>query len=579
MLRSIDAAGTQDATRILRAQTRVRVDAGETPTIRVPSWDDIVRVGPRPTVTPEDRAIQRHFERAGLPSPLDPALQQEIFRRREMAKHLANSPLPEYQQGVTAAMTAVDNVQDAATTAMVATRVSIPLLGQLGTYLAPAVLAFGQIATALNWLFAGLFAWGIAYAAACQGPRAAVAQASVPAFAGLLFKGLRPFLPRGRGIPHPIPGQWQKGRMAAMMMGNPEGRRLTNARASRWARMRIGFGEALQIAQTATDVIGYGLSLGAVYGFVAETVYTGTRAGKGAPVTTRSPRVNHVLAEILGPHVEILSPAALWHREQCCRALAATPLILRDPETFGPELYALSWLTYYVSLEPLMWDAHGLRWRDAVIDALPASWRAWDVRDELTRDHLVAAGVDPDTERRWPVPGAPLELTTEQLVLEIGPEIGRALSRFLHEAPFDPLRRFVAELSVRVCERVWYFLEASPHYPTWELSPTTAVWESLVQADRWPIVSDPPDAILTAWANCERLVETTGRKYIDVEQLDRIWSDAGSPLLRITGGDGSLPIEHLTPWDPETGAPGETAFGSSVEEARRRLTELMGLNQ
>jgi len=189
-LAHIEQAGVAQARRLARARTMVRVDQAGKPGIRVPAWDDIVHVGPRTIVTPEDRAIQRDFQRRGIPSPLAPDVQLELARRQELARHIQNSPVPEYQQGVQAAMSAVDNVQDAAVTASVAARVSIPLLGQLGTWLAPAVLALGQIATLLNWVAGGLYAFGIAYALACQGVGAAFTQASVPAFAGFLFKGV-----------------------------------------------------------------------------------------------------------------------------------------------------------------------------------------------------------------------------------------------------------------------------------------------------------------------------------------------------------------------------------------------------
>jgi hypothetical protein len=574
-LQQIEDAGTTEARRLARARTMVRVDPAGAPTVRVPAWDDIIHLGPRIPVTPEDRTIQRHFERAGLPSPLDPKVQAEIARRNELAAHIRNNPVPEYQQGVTAAMTAVDNVQDAALTASVAARVTMPVLGSLGAYLAPAITALGAIGSALNWIAAALFGFGVLYALACRGPRAAAAQASVPALAGFLFKGVSAFLPRSRGINYPIPGKSNKPRFAAMMTGATGGRTPTNTAGSRWARGRPSWPELFQVAQTAYDVTGYGVTLGAVYGFVAESSYAATRAGRGEPVTPRSPRVSHELYRILGPHLEVMGRAALWHREQCARAIASAILILRDPETFGDEFYALTWLTYYVSLEPLMWDTQGISWRETVIDGLDAGWYTWDVRDPVTADALHALGANLDAPARWPVAGSPYVLTADQMVSEIAPEIARALQRWLEAAPMDPLRRFVSELAVRVTERVWYFLEASPYVPGWELATDTAIWESFIQADRWPVISDDPNAIMAAIHACQRYIEDTGHKYIDVETLDAIWERAGSPLLRIRGDGPSQPVEHLLPWDPETGAPDQIAFGSDTAQARERLRALL----
>jgi len=574
-LDGVDKLGPNHAPRLARSQAKVRVDPGKDPAVSIPAWSDIIKLGPRTTVTDEDWTIQRHYERAHLPSPLAPEIQDEIKARREMGRRMRNSAIPEYQEGVTTMLTAIDNVQDAALTASVGTRVAMPILGKFGTWLAPAVLGLASIARLLNWLNLGVFAFGVLYALACKGPKQAVAQASVPALAGFAFKGVRAVLPRMQGIPHAPPGQTQKGLMAAMMYGSPEGRALTNVRGSRWARMRITFGEALQAAQVASDLTGYGLSLGAIMGFVSESTYGAARASMGEKVHVRSPEVNHVFQSIIGPRVAQLGRGALWHHEQCARALAAAPFILRDPEAWGDELYALTWLVVYTSVEPLMWDTYQLRWRERVIDHLPAAWTPWDARDPVTRGIVEGLSMDPDRPGPWPLPGSPRELTTEKLVLEIGPEMSRALMRWLYQAPDDPLRRFVAELSLRVTERLWYWLEGHPYFPDWQLSPSTAVWESMWRDNRWPIISDAPELIAAAWAASEQYVIDTGRKYIDTPELDRIWQEHGTPLLRILGDGAAVPIEHLVPWDLETGASTDVAFGTSYAEARARLETLL----
>jgi len=397
----------------------------------------------------------------------------------------------------------------------------------------------------------------------------------VPALAGYLFKGVRAVLPRMQGIPHAPPGQTQKGRMAAMMFGSPEGRALTNNRASRWARMRFTFGEALQAAQVASDLTGYGLSLGAVMGFIGESTYGAVRASQGEKVKVRSPEVNHAFERIIGPRVAGLGRGAAWHHEQCARALASAPIILRDPEFWGDAMYALTWVTVYVSVEPLQWDTFNLRWRETVIDHLPAAWAPHEARDPVTRGILAELGIDPEHDPRWPIPRAPREISTEHLVLEMGKEIGDGLMRWLYMAPLDPLRRFIAELSMRVTERLWVWLEGHPYWPDWQLSPTTSVWESLWKGDRWPILSDDAERLVKAWAASEQYVRDTGVKYIDQLELDRIWEAAGTPLLRILGDTAEMPVEHLMPWNTETGQSNDVAYGQTTAEAKARLEQLL----
>jgi hypothetical protein len=570
-LDGLEQVGTGEAKRLAQGQLAVRVDRPKVPTINVPAWDDIIRLGPRPTLTDEDWRIQKHFERARLPSPLTEEKQQAIADRRAMVERIRNSALPEYQQGVAAMATAVDNVQDAALTASVAGRILIPAVGRLGPYIAPAVLALGNLATLLNWIGLGVYLFGIAYTLACQGPRAAIANAAVPHLAGYAFKGLRGVLPRQRGIPMPAGRGPKPGHLAAMAWGTASGRAIVNATGTRWAGLRISFGEALQAAQVASDLTGYGISLGALMGFIGETTYANQRLAQGEKVRVRSPYVNHLYDELTRPLTSRLGRGAAWHREQCCRALASAPFVLRDPELWGDTLYALTWLVVYTSVEPLAWDTQGIRWRDQIIANADAEWTAWDTRDLTTRGALEEHGIDPDAASSWPLPGSPRTITTSQLVLELGPEIARALDRWTLAAPTDPLRRFVGELAMKTTERLWAWLEDSRDYPRWSITPATAVFESLIREARWPIASDPPELLQKAWTQSELYVTTTGNKQIDQPELDRIWEHAGTPLLRLLPDTAPMPPEWFVPYDEQTSESADVAYGQTVSEARARL--------
>lgn len=574
-LEGVERVGAPNAPRLARIEQPVRVEPGKRPQITIPAWDDVLRVSSRTIVTPEDYAIQRHFERAGLRSPLAPEVQQEIAARRAMAKRIGNSAIPEYQRGVATMMTAVDNVQDSALTVAVGARITATALGRFGTWLAPAVAGFSRLALGLGWLGLALSWFGIAYAAVCGGPRDALAQWRANALAGYLFKGARALAPRARGIPTPLATGGHKGRAGIAMFGVPSGREVANHRASRWAKAKPSFGEVLQIGQVAYDHIGYGLALGAIIGFSAESSYAGARIARGETVAVRSPRVNHVLAELLAPRLGGLGRAALWHRQQCARAVAAAPLILRDPTSWGDDLYGLTWVTVYASLEPLMWDTEGLAWREPVIAALgDARWSPWDVQNPVTRGLLDELDPAPELDV-WPLPGSPRELDAERLVLELGKEMGDALARWLAVDELDPWRRFIAEMSVYVGERLWWWLEGANDWPGWTLAPATAVWESLFLASRWPVISDPPDRLLAAWAASEQYARETGEHLIPVDVLDRIWTDAGTPLLALRTGEGPVPPEFLLPWDEASGATEGVAFGRSVTEARQRLGDLL----
>lgn len=574
-LQGIEQVGTDNSKRLARAQRTVTVDGGKSPRISIPAWDDVIRTGPRTTVTPEDYAISKHFRQARLPSPLDPKIEREIQHRRDVADRIRNSAIPEYQTGVGTMVTAVDNVQDATLTLAVGGRITSTALGRFGLWMAPAVAQLSRLALAMSWLGIALSYFGIAYAAACQGPRDALSQARSQALTGYLFKGLRAASPRLRGIPTPFPSAGRKGQTGAAMFGVPSGRGVANKRASRWAKAAPSFGELLQAGQVAYDQVGYGLALGAIVGMSSETAYASARLAQGERVVVRSPDVNYVMARVLGSTVAGYGRAALWHRHQCARAVASAPIILRDPEFWGDALYGLTWLTYYASLEPLMWDTQGLAWREPMVGSLQgAAWEPWDVADPVSRGILQDVGVSL-TELRWPVPGAPAKLGAEYLVGGIGKEIGDALARWLDADPFDPWRRLIAETAMNTTERVWYWLEGGPDWPAWTLAPTAAVWESLFLGARWPVVSDPPERILAAWADSEEYARESDEHLIPVEVLDRIWRDAGSPLLRLTGGDGEVPADFFAPYDPDAPDRGDSSFGPDLYSARERLSELI----
>lgn len=573
----LEQVGVINAPRVSRAQTppAVRVEPGKQPRISIPHWDDVIRLGPRTKVSEEEYALHRHFERAGLPSPLSPELQAAIKERRSIADRIRNSAIPEYQRGLSTMMTVVDNVQDAALSLAVAGRIGIAALGRFGPWIAPAVGAMGVISTMLNWLGLALVIFGVAYALACQGPRDALSAARSNAMAGYLFKSLRLVVPRARGIPTPFPTAGSKGRHGVAMFGVPSGREVANRRASRWGKAMPSFGELLQIGQVAYDHLGYGLALGSIIGMSAESAYADARRARGEKVTVRSPEVSHVLARLMRSTLAGYGSAALWHRQQCARAVASAPFILRDPWSWGPETYALTWCVYYACLEPMMTDLEGIQWREPVIRNLRgAAFTPFADPDPVTRGVLLELGLQVDADV-WPLAGAPHELTAERIVVELGKEIGDALRKWLEEEPLDPLRRFVAELGMNVTERVWWWLEGATDWPAWKLAPSTAVWESLFLASRWPILSDPPELLQTAWANSEAYARDTGKHLIPVEVLDRIWTDAGTPLLVLRQGPGELPPETFLPVDEASRSSAGVAFGQDVATARARLEELL----
>ena len=587
---ALNKAGDPNRAAVLRGQGGAFVDPGKSPRINVPAWDGIIRVGPRPIVTPEDWATQRAAERAGVASPLSAEIQGEIARRRDFARNIPNSATPDYMAGLSQYINAVDNVQDFMATlavggrlALGAAELGLALSARLIPALAPEA---GLLAARLGARFLPVIGWallaadllnlltrvGVAlgpfYGLACGGPRDALAAAAVPFLTAGLFKGLGAIIPRRLGVPALRADKGNKskfGRAAARM---PGGRVPRFPSGSKYGPLSVSFADAITAAQVGADMIGYGVSLGGIVGAISDTAFSTARGPSTAGRVARSPRVNHAYRDLIAPRLAGLSDAALWHRQLAARTLATVPLILAEPDLGGDELYVLAWIAAYTAIEPVQWDQPGLPWRDLVAGAGDAHWFGWPVEDPGSRETVTAYGLDPDGLTPWPLPGAPLEITPRDYLEELAPRITRGLQAWLMRAPDDPLRAFVAELSGAHTERAFCWLEGSTHWPEWKLSPDVCVLESMLRANVWPVMSDDPVRLYTAWDQARRQLADESRGWLTRDELEAIFDGHGVPLLRLLAPDAPLSPAWFLPFDETTGAPGPQVSAPTLAQAR-----------
>jgi hypothetical protein len=596
MLSALDKVSDPNKAAVLRGQSGVFTDTQKSPQINVPSWNGIIRTGPRPIVSDADWATQRAFERAGQPSPLSAELQAEIGRRRDLARNIPQSATPEYMAGLSQFVNASDNVQDFLATLAVAGRLALGG-AELGLIAAGRIIpAFGPTAAAIaarvgarflpviGWtllaadilnLITRLGVWaGPFYGLACGGPRDGLAAAAVPFMAAGFFRGLGRILPRRMGVPALRASKGNKaslGRTAARM---PGGRFARPGAGGRYGPLSVSFADAITAAQVGADMAGYGVSLGGIIGAMSDTAFSTSRGGGLSAPGLRSPKVNHDYLELIGPRLRGLSDAALWHRQLAARTLATVPLLLAEPEIIGDELYILSWIAAYTAIEPVQWDQQGLPWRELVANAKGAHWFGWPVRDAGSRETVQLYGQNPDALNPWPLRGAPLEITPAHYLDELAPKIARGLERWTMAAPEDPLRAFVAELTGAYTERAWCWLEGGQHSPEWKLSPDVGVLESLLRANVWPVMSDPPERLVAAWIESRELLRQEERGWLTLDELDAIWTRQDVPLLRLLPPDAPLDPRWFLPFDEHTGQPGDMVAAPSLEQARLWAAEL-----
>lgn len=558
----------------LDAASRVAVDRPKEPRINVPMWNDVIRFGPREPLSKEDVATQRAYERAGLPSPLSQAKQDEIARRRRQADNMRNSAIPEYAQDYGGIMTAIDNVQDAALTASVAARIALFAAGRAGFAYTPFVAALWTATAILEKL--GLLAalLGPAYSLYCQGPRDAISGALAIRLAGKFFGAFVPRSARRAGLPTAVPLGRGKGQAETFMWQMPGAKRGRAGQAPRWGAVAPSWAEALQAAQTGADWTGYGISLGAIMGMIGEIAYSSARAQRGETTGLRSPTVGHEAYRLLKPQLDQLGAGALWHRHLCARAVASSWIVLQAPELLDDEGYMAAWAALYVALEPLQWDFDRIDWPRHLLPLARGPYTPLPIDDPMTRLIIEERGGDPDRPGGWPLPGSPHYIEPDQLLRDAAPRIAAGLNAWLEAKAPSPAANLVAQLSTACTERLWTWLEGTPWFPRWELSPDVALWASLFKSHRVPALGDPEAQLVDFWLRARHFIEESGRKYLSPDELDYFASQAGIELIRTVGATTSVPLVLQTP----VLQPGERDDGwiidETVEGARARLIDL-----
>lgn len=102
--------------------------------IKLPAWDDVLHVAPRPEVTAAHRAQLKAERRAGITPTLDAGVLRELERREQRALEIRESAVPGWRQQMLRVLTVLDNIEDQVSTIE---RVTRPILRKVpgGKYL------------------------------------------------------------------------------------------------------------------------------------------------------------------------------------------------------------------------------------------------------------------------------------------------------------------------------------------------------------------------------------------------------------------------------------------------------------
>ncbi|MFQ5878494.1 MAG: hypothetical protein ACE5JH_12565, partial [Acidobacteriota bacterium] len=506
--------GPDEAERRAR-DLRLRIERGESLVVRVPRWDDVVRLTPRVPISGPERVAHFRALREGRPSPLRPEQVAELDRRRGIARAIRDAAQPRFSQSFGAILTALDNVQDFFSTvaslarlAYWGVRIGAP---RLAKRLIPGIGWVLGVADLLNLLaFMGLLALP-AFAAICFGSRAALA-AGLPA---LLF-----------------------GRALKQVMGgfhglNPFSRRARLKRRLRIARRLPGLGAAIEVLQTTDQLFGVGLSFGAIVGAIVGGAFAFERGLRGEPIVVRTPPAARPLHTLLAPKLARKGLRDIEERERAAAILTEAPMLLADPDLLGEELYVEALVSYAAALDLTAELLRGEPWQELAGDngalglTVPARVREWD--PGLRAEALELQG----TDDLWAVPGTPGALGADEL-LELGASrVPEGLRRFLEPRRDTLLAMFVGATVDRIVQSLYLLFEEDPELLAFELVPDWRVIESLADANRLVNISDPPEAIWSCWQAARERAETGPGAFLSAEELEALAADAGVQLIPI----------------------------------------------
>lgn len=448
-----------DQERRRRQLQRMGITPETTREMSVPQWGDVVHITARTPVTSAQRDEWRASRREQRAPNLPPDVALELARRTNRVEAFRRSLQPEFSQSWGAMMTATDNVQDFLSSVSVGGRVVTKIGQWLFRRSLPGV---GWVQNAADLLSLGMFFGNLAlpaFAAICNGPRAALAA------------GVATALVRGAG----------KGLVSALAGSNPLARRwrVPNLPGAA-ARMGV-VGSALVIAQTTDQLTGYGISLGPLVGYTIESVYLSEARWRGQPVRFAPAPESAEWWARAHPFMSDIPTPALQDRGTAAGVLYGAPTQwTTNPEfTFDEHVRAL--IALHVALPSVLADVKKLRWDEWRPDPDTFSIPAPRVVFDPVSSASILDDLPPESAYRWPMPGAPARATVGELAAWIQPRTPAVIQGLLAQVAREPMGTFLGALWNECAEGLALLMVGDPHNMKVEWTPDHLALERMLE--------------------------------------------------------------------------------------------------
>lgn len=570
----------------LRRQKSSALIEGAPRTISIPGWDDVIHL--RPRLQPTDAQREEYWRaRAAKQTPnLAPTVVAELDRRRVRTEQSRTSAAPGWNQGFSAVLTAIDNVQDFASTVATFGRLLLwtaPVLGaplarvpDAATAARAAFLAFLDSAAG-KALVAGGRA-DLARRLAEQAGRRAAAAIVSGAGVGLAAKlGLRllpglgtailvsdilntlsllgmmanvgyallcagPKEALAAGVPMALFKRALQGEAWRWLRSNPFGQAARLRRQAKALGALPGFSNLVEVAQTTDQLFGRGASFGGLVGMLIEGANGAALLSQGTSVTidTRNFRASFG-ASINEPLAE-RSPAELLVTMQAGRVLASAPLLFLHAEDFPDDEILLTLTAYAVAFDTVARQLRGHQWQDAFAAASSSHFVPPLALDPFTRDALTAEGIEPESGSAWPIEGAPAELAGNEYVERVGIPAGEAMSRWLLARRWSDTATYPGSLIASVVDLFVSTLDDDPELAAWELTPDSRMLHSLAEEGLIPSLDAPPEALEAFWREGAAILTLRPHQTLTQRQLLPLAAKHRVTLISSLPPDAPVPL-------------------------------------
>jgi hypothetical protein len=538
---------------------------GEPNTITIPGWDSVIKIGPRPETSPAQWREYYRAQREGRPANLPPGVAGEIGRLRLMREAQRRSTQPGWANAVGNIMTAIDNVQDLASTIATLGRLLLWGVGHLAPVASAAQLLadirFASPALSLGeaaQLARALANYRALSLAARLGARAIpivgwvvlagdllnlmnlLGMAAMPLYA-LLCDGPKNALLSG--IPAAVLNGILCRKVWTAARLNPFSRTGRAARRLRSLGRLPSVGNLIEVAQVTDSLWGYGLSIGGVYGMAMEGLFALNSENAPAGTQINTSLLTNSFGLRQAERIRAMSEPQRQVYGRAARQLASVAPLMAVQADLDDETHLLTYAVTLVSLALAY---------EFFTDEGTDDWMAEILASEIsapTALHPNIAALMEDTPAvlhgtgRFAVPGNPRTMTAAAYITYYGPRIGAAAA-----ALFTPRRDTWEGAFIGACintgtDWAWQLIARDDHAIRWELSTDFKILTGMAVDGLLIANSAEEPAAWAFWAELRQRVRAGGNRLLEAADVRAAADRHNVPLVRLLGPGDPFPPE------------------------------------